>query len=272
LIRFESSAHWYGTDGRPQHDATLREARKDKLFPSVTTIDKDTFKNDFLERWKFNELVAAAADTFKQPHESPEDYANRIYEISQYKARTASNFGKEIHDAIENYPQLTLNTSLHPWIDRFGAWYEANVGEVISRERVLLDGDLGIAGRCDFIAHGRGKFDGSLIIPDWKTQNVKKDGKGRKSPAFYESWPRQLAFYAVSFAKETGLFPDHLPTCISVIIDSNEPCDPFVKVWTKEQILDNYMDFLAGAYLWFSKRNYWPVGKWNLNPSIRMPL
>lgn len=273
MIKFENNAHWYGSDGKPQHDADLRVARKKFLYPSVTTIDKDVFKNDFLDRWKMNELVNAAASTFKQPHESPEDYANRIYEDSLTKARTAANFGKKIHDAIEKYPCLPSETELLPWVSRFGEWYESNVESVIGRETILLDHDLGVAGRCDFIGQGRGRFAGRVIIPDWKTQNVKTDKKGRKSPAFYDSFPRQLGFYAVSYAKQGFLFPTNIPTCISLVFDSNEPGEPFEKVWGEDEIRDNYYDFVAGAYLWFSKRGYWPQprGKFTLNPSIPMP-
>lgn len=271
MIKFENNAHWYSQTREAHHDADLRVARKKLLFPSTTTVDKDVFKNDFLDRWKYNQLVEAAANNFKQPHETNEDYANRLYELSRYKATTAADFGKEIHNAIEKYPAYPQDPRLHPWIDQFGEWYNAHVESPLEREYILLDYDIGVAGCCDFIGVGKGPFAGRLVIPDWKTQDVKVDKKGRKSPAFYESWPRQLGFYAVAWAKKHGTFPD-LPICLSAIIDSNEPSPPYVKVWGKEEILDNYYDFVAGAYLWFSKRNYWPVGKWSLNPSIPMPV
>lgn len=274
MIKFESNSHWYGRDGRPQHDADLRVARKEFLYPSVTTIDKDVFKNDFLDRWKLNELVNAATETFRQPHEGPEDYANRIYELSLEKAKTAANFGKEIHDAIEHYPQLPLDQNLHPWVEKFRGWYDANVESGVSREKVLVDHEIGVAGRCDFIGLGRGPFVGQRILVDFKTQNVKRDKTGKKKPAFYDSWGRQLGFYAVSFAKEAKTFPESIPTTISLIFDSNEPETPFERVWTKEEILAAYQTFVVGAWLWFEKRNYWPQagGKWSLTPSITMPL
>jgi hypothetical protein len=274
VIKFEKSCHWYSKDKEACHDADLRVARKQFLYPSTTTVYRYFFNNDFLDRWKMNQLVEAASSNFKQPHETPEDYANRLYELSREKASTAADFGKKIHAAIESYPAYPSDEGLRLWVDKFGEWYTANVEAPMHRERVLLDHDLGVAGTCDFIGLGKGAFDSQVIIPDWKTQDVKKDKKGRKVPAFYESWPRQLGFYAVAYAKEAGTFPDNIPTCLSVVIDSNEPETPFVKVWSKEEIMDNYYDFVAGAYLWFSKRSYWPQanGKWSLNPSIPMPL
>jgi hypothetical protein len=279
LIKFESGSHWYGKDGTPQHDADLRVARKEFLYPSVTTIDKDVFKNDFLDRWRMNELAAAAASTFKQAHETDEDYANRIYELSLEKSKTASEFGKEIHAAIEDYPTYPLDLHLHPWLDRFGGWYNSKVEQVLERERILLDHDLGIAGRCDFIAIGNGDLSGRVILVDFKTQKVKKDPKtGKKKPAWYDSWVRQLAFYAVAYAKgvdfalDARSLADRLPTCISVVLDSNEPETPFEKVWTKEEILDAYRTFVAGAWLWFEKRSYYPVGKWAPSFPFQMPV
>lgn len=273
MIKFEQSSHWYSREGNPKHDAGLREARVEFLYPSVTSIDKDVFKNDFLDRWKMDELAKAAAGTFKQLHESEEDYANRIYEISLGKSKEATEFGKEIHDAIEGYPMYPLNAELAPWIDRFGRWYDVNVEEVLHRERVVLDHDIGVAGRCDFI----GLRKGEVIMCDWKTSGVKKDDKGKKKPVFYPSWPRQLAFYAVAYAKETKTFPS-LPRCISVVMDSNEPDDPFVKEWTNAQIVSAYQDFVVGAWLWFGGRGirkpFWPApsGAWSLTPSIPMPI
>jgi hypothetical protein len=275
MIKFASNSHWYSCRGgtpEAQHDADLRVARKQLLYASPTTIDKDVFKNDFLDRWKMNELVNAAAASFKQPHESDEGYANRIYDLSLTKTRDAANFGKEIHAALEKYPALPIDPRLHPWLHKFGEWYGAHVGDTKAREIILFDHDIGVAGCCDCIASGKGPFENQVIIPDWKSQNVKRDKKGVKKAAFYESWPRQLAFYAVTYAKDAGLFPDQLPTCISLVIDSNEPEAPFMKVWTKEEILRAYRQFVVGAWLWFEKRDYWPQPKGRFDPTFSIPF
>lgn len=271
-IKFNDGAHWYDcrSEPSPAHDADLRVARKQLLYPSITTILKDE-KNEWLERWKTNELLAAAANTYKQPHESVEQYCQRIYDMSLDKATTAADFGKEIHDAIEKYPALPSNESIIPWIQKFGGWHDCNVEAPLFREKILFDHALGLAGRCDFIGRGKGLFEGQIIVPDWKTQGVKKDDKGRKKAMFYDSWPKQLAFYAISYAKENQLI--EIPTCISVVIDSTEPEDPFIKVWTKEEIMSSYEDVVIAAYRWFKKRSYWPqpTGKFTINPSIEIP-
>jgi hypothetical protein len=278
MINFDTAAHWYGRDGSAQHDAGLKEARKNNLYPSVTTIDKEVFKNIGLERYRMNQLVMAACANPRQPHETDEGYSNRIYQLSLEHSKSAAEFGSALHDAIEHYPQMPLDTNLVPWLDKFGGWYSENISHPLFQEKVLLDHDLGVAGRCDFIGIGKGKFGGKTIVPDWKTQDVKKDDKGRKKPNFYTSWGRQLAFYAVSYAKEKGSFPMGIPTCISVVIDSNEPEEPFVKVWTDEEIKDAYMTFVVGAWLYFSgsgnRKPFWPQqnGEWKIGTSIPLPF
>ncbi len=273
LINFgDGGSHWYRKDGQPQHDATLREARKEFLYPSVTSIDKDQFVNSFLDQWKKEQVVIACIENPRQLHESPEQYAQRAYEISIEKSRVAAQFGTKVHDGIDSYVTngaiINQPPEIIPWIDKFIPWYHDNISDKIGTEITLLDHDLGVAGRTDLRAihkiHGR-------CIVDYKTQGIKADEKGRKKPRFYESWPRQLAFYAGCDAKEFGLWPN-LPICISLVIDSTEATEPYMKVWSKEEILGSYHDFVVAANCWCRKRSYWPVGTWSITPSIPMPL
>lgn len=270
LIKFDGGSHWYGKDGEPQHDADLRVARKQFLYPSVTSIDKDTFPNLFLERWKMEQLLKAAAETYKMPHESVSQYAQRVYDISNTKARDAAEFGKKLHDAMDNYPKQPAEELL-PWFNNFAAWYESSIESKVASERVLLDHDIAVAGRTDFIGYGKGALSGR-VVADWKTQDVKIDDKGRKKPNFYDSWQRQLGFYAVADAKEAGMFPI-LPTCVSVIIDSNPDAQVYTKIWTNKEIVEAYEDFVAGTWLWCRKRGYWPNGgQWQVNsiPTLQL--
>ncbi len=264
IIRFETASHWYGSDTKPHHDADLRAARKEKLYPSVTSIDKDVFTNHFLERWKMNELVKAASENPRQPHESVETYANRVYELSLKYASTAAQFGSKLHKALENYLATPSDVSLLPWVDRFGIWYTANVQQSIGAEVTVVDHDIGVAGRFDLKGFGQS---GALKIWDWKSQGVKKTDKGVKKPVFYDSWARQLSFYSVADAKNSGLMPS-LADCESLVIDSTEPDAPFVKQWTQEEIISAYEDFVLGAYQFFKKRSYWPVGLWKPVPDF----
>lgn len=265
-VKKDTAAHWYGIDGTPHHDADLRIARRNMLFTSPSSVDKDQFVNAGLDAWKRNEIVKAAIENPRQPHESVDDYGDRLFELSNNKAKVAADFGKEVHDAIDQYPQMPLDAKLLPYVDHFGQYfYDTYIESKVASEVVLVDRDLGVAGRCDFVGKTKIVYpvSGELLIPDWKTQNVKKKKDGRKDPQFYDSWKRQLAFYAVAFAKKVGMFPE-IPRCASVIIDSNEPCEPFIQFWSEEEIYSAYQDFVVAVNCWCKKRDYWPVGRWTL--------
>lgn len=274
-IKFDKGSHWYGRDGAPRHSADLRVARKELLYPSVTSLDKLVFKNEFLDNWKIEQVVLAAVQHPKQPHEDDETYSNRIYQLSLDKPRDAADFGTTIHDAIEKYPAQPTSELL-PWFSRYHDWHQSNILEVIASEKIVVDHDIGVAGKCDRIAILK---DGRTAVIDYKTQGIKLDDKGnKKAPQYYESWPRQLAFYAVSLAKETKTFPDSIPACVSLVFDSLSPETPLgVKFWDPGEIKFSYRQFCCGAYLWFAgntkRKAYWPTGKpWQPEFNLPMPL
>jgi hypothetical protein len=268
LIKTAEGGHWYTKQGAACHDADLRIARKALLYPSVTTVDKAVFKNEFLDKWLRDQILLAAGDNPRMPHQSTKDYAQYIYDISMEKSRGAMSFGTELHDACEHYPQIPLNPSLLPHFNAFEGWWKSTRIEPVKRESVFLDHDLGVAGRGDLVC----KVGGVSRVVDYKTQDVKVDAKGKKKPAFYDSWVRQLAFYAGCEAKETGLWPN-LPQCESVIIDSNPEAGVYSKVWEPEEVMDAYRRFTVGAWLWFDDRDYWPSGqRWDPIFSIPQPI
>ncbi len=156
-IKFDKSSHWYNCrNGEPkaQHDADLRVARKEFLYPSVTNIDKAVFKNEFLDNWKLEQIVLAAVEHPKQPHEDAESYSNRLYQLSLDKPRDAADFGTKIHDAIEGYPSCP-SEELKPWFDRYAEWHQENVLSVEASEKIMVDHDIGVAGKCDKMGGGR---------------------------------------------------------------------------------------------------------------------
>lgn len=264
-IKFIDSAHFYDNDGKPAHDADLRDARKRGLYRSVTSIDKDIFKNMFIEKYKLDQLAEAAFDNPRQPHENVDDYSTRIYEASLEHMSAAAKFGTEFHKATEKGAEV--GEAIKPWIDKWDIWKAENVIEVVSEETVMLDHDIGVAGTRDkrivHRVHG-------LVTADMKTQGIKIDKKtGKKNkPNFYDSFVRQLAFYDAAEAKKDGRFPAIGP-CLSIVIDSTEPAPPYEKLWTPDECKAAYEDFVIASYAYYKKKNYWPVGRWDLIDQLR---
>lgn len=265
LIRTSEGGHWYAKDGTPRHDADLRVARKQLLYPSVTTIDKAVFKNEFLDKWLRDQILLAAGDNPRMPHQSSKDYAQYVYDISMEKSRTASEFGVKIHDACEHYPEMPSDATLIAHYLAFEGWWKGCNLEPLKRESVFLDHDLGVAGRGDLVC----RTGGTIRVVDYKTQDVKVDEKGRKKPAFYDSWIRQLAFYAGCYAKDSGMWPA-LPECESVIIDSNPEAGVYTKIWDPVEVKEAYRLFTVGAWMWFNSRDFWPSGR-RWDPTFTIP-
>jgi hypothetical protein len=259
-----SSGHWYFPlpDGsvEARHDATLRDARKLGLFPSVTTITKAVRANNQLLAWLKGEIVKSVENNPRFNGEEDDAYHRRIDTASSQKATDAADFGTALHDAIEHYPKPCKDARLQPWLDAFAPWYDASVECVWGQEVRMCDPRIGVAGTMDFIGVHRQH---GVLVADWKTAGV-KNGKA----SFYDSWPEQLAFYAKASQFLRGL--PETPRCMSVVLNRNEPEAPYEKLWTVEEINEAYRRFLATAYIYFSSQKmggFWPATGRPWNPS-----
>jgi len=98
--------HWYTKEGHAQHwqengkPTTLREARKENLFPSVTTI-LDVLNKQGLNEWKTREAIKTASVTPRGEVETEYNYLKRVMAISYETTRGAADFGTEFHREAE---------------------------------------------------------------------------------------------------------------------------------------------------------------------------
>lgn len=262
LLKQESSGHWYqvNKDGTvvPRYEAGLREARKELLFVSPTTIEKDIIANPTLGRWIANELAKAILATPRNPGEQDEDYIARCQEQSKQVSKDAATKGTDIHKLIEEEAEAWAvgEMSGYPSTEyqkRAREFFEDHLSKIVSPESMVYDNRIGVAGRMDLLAIDSA---GEPVVIDFKTQRI-RNGK----PAFYNSFPRQLAFYAHA-AWRNGLSTT-LPSIVSVVVDSNDPSKPFyVKKYSREEQGDSYTEFLCAAWLWSREKKYWPCGQW----------
>ena len=261
FVKEDSSAHWYqlNADGTiiARHEADLRTARKENLFASPTSIEKDVRANPQLLRWIKNEIAKSFINNPRQDGEGDNAYGERILKIADSARDEAATRGTDIHAAIEK--SGTADPIIMPFYNAYLPWERANIKQTYYSEVKMADPRIGVAGTVDKIVehmtHG-------LCILDFKTQKV-KEGKA----SFYDSFPRQLSFYAESYKLKYGT----RPRIMSVVIDSQVPSEPQEKLYTPEEQDQAYKEFLCHVWLWCAskaKGGFWPAGKWS--PSFNL--
>ena len=269
LISRQEPSHWYLRDGRPFHEiankdgtgnraTTLRDARKVMAFPSVTNV-LGVLAKPGLDAWKIEQGIMAALTLPRQTDEPLDAFARRVVEDMGAQVEKAADFGSAIHNACEVYAlntEVPTDKGLLSFFEPWRQWFDENVERVGCVEQVFVHSELGYAGRVDMVAllKGGGLHDSYWAVVDFKTQKVKRSAKGEPKPAFYETWPLQLAAYRqavlVSGAK-------HVTGMVSVVIDSAQPGPVHVKRWDDADYL--FGSFVAALGLWKYVKGYDPV-------------
>ena len=260
-IVFPKAPRWYDQQGNPLYEVpckgkpgtmrafSLADARKmdPKPLVSVTSVLQVLAKPE-LEAWKIEQGITAALTLPRLPDEPTDAFAIRVVKDMNAEVDTAADFGRTIHRAIEAHltgdmPALqALPESVTPWLDEFIKWQNSVQLTVHSTELVVMNKGKGYAGRMDLYGEIGGIGE---AVCDFKSQRV-KNGK----PAFYDEWALQLAAYA--YANHPEMDAD--VTMMNVVIDSQKPSPPIVKVWEDPQ--KHYEAFLNALALWKYLKNY----------------
>ena len=251
--KVESGGHWYTASGLPLHtqpdgkNTTLRHARKQQLFPSVTTL-LGILDKPQLTKWKTDKCIEESF--YKRPQEGEEvqDYKNRIHHSLKGEQKEITSFGTRVHNQIENVNNGTFDSTedpdVFPYIDHFIRWSQKHMKEVYSAEKVVVNKKVGYAGTVDLVCQVKhNKFPTMLI--DYKTQNI----KGNK-PTFYDTWAYQLAAYRRCFKP--------MPACMSLVINSAKPEAPVMKVWSSKELKDAWNIFKKAVEIWQISKGYKP--------------
>lgn len=245
--RQPESSHWYGPDGEPRHDADLRVARKEKLYPSVTSILAIKEKPQ-LSAWKVEQALSQALTMQRFPQESDWAFIKRVLEQDKEERAKAPDLGTAVHKAIAEY----ITAGGFPVVGEVDMaptyrWIDEHVDKPTAQCEVRFASYLGYGGCIDFV----GLVDGKKAIIDWKTQSVKK------TPAFYDEWVWQLAAY---YGRDsTALGPNFYngSQWISVVIDTRgSGCYPMS--WTPEDAKRGWNGFLGLLEAWIADRKYNP--------------
>jgi len=251
--------HWYKPDGTPLHqvpkadgkglrDTTLADAKKLGLLPSVTGIT-DIIAKPALMNWKAAQVAAAAFENPPNGEESLEYFSERIINASHQSVAGAADLGSKVHDALEKL--LTdgpdaISEAMWPYVEPVVAWKKAAKISYVHIETVLVNTEIGYAGRCDVLGHDA---DGSPVVLDYKTRKTKA-GQACKP---YDTQGMQLAAYAVAHYGE-----DMLPRvkAFNVYISTTEVGR--VEGYEHKSLLPHWEAFKAAAVMWRHIKGYDP--------------
>lgn len=247
LITPETSAHWYTMTGEPRYDATLREARKENLLPSVTSITK-LWPKGALESWKQTQFILAALTLPRMAGETDDEFAKRVVTDGQSQAKTTAQWGTTLHALCERLhqgfdPLAPLSIAEH--FNLYREWFRANVREVALCEHYVVSPLFGYAGKLDLLAITPDK---RRALGDIKSRSA-KNGKA----AYYDEQPMQLIAYGMALPIQQR--PD---AYFSVIVNRDAPEPPYVRWWQMDEINEAWERFLVLLKLWKKVNNFSP--------------
>jgi len=243
--RAAESTNWYTREGIPRYtiigangkerNTTLRDARKEGLIPSVTTILK-VASNPVLNQWIQKQVLMAALTLPKVDGESDNEYISRIINDSKEQGRKAADIGTDIHNAIQSFYEG----------DRNDTYVKHTQGCVVALQEVYgsqgwisersFGHEMGFGGKCDLHS-----TEGDGIVVDIKT----KDFDDPDVVEGYDEHLMQLAAYRV------GLGIPHA-RCGNVFVSRTVAGLSVVKEWSEE-------DLDRGWMMFYNLLRYWQI-------------
>ena len=257
FVKTKESSHWYTQDGEPAYEATLREARKENLVPSVTTI------NNVLERrklvdWKIEQGILAAATLPHKEGESSDEWVKRVVKDSRETGRKAAEWGTTMHNMCEDY---LLGNSVEDYKSHKDFWpavkeyLDTRIAEPLYIEDSRVNLEFGYGGRTDLVAR---MSDDRIAIIDFKTTGTNPKYK-------VKGWPE----WAYQLAGNYNLYPDvEIDTYINLAISSTEVGRVVEVKWSDEEIENGWEVFLSCLKIWRIQKKFpyvkkkWIVRNW----------
>lgn len=262
------SEHWYTAKGEPAHvqptktkgaknpnrPTTVADAKRLKLFPSVTGILK-LVHNEPLQRWKYRKV---AETCFNQPPIGDEDlngYVDSIITKAFDEADDAANLGSKIHGCIEAMlkdKSVSYDKEIIAYADSAISKMEDLGIRVVQSEVTTVDEDYGYAGTLDIAFKANDCLTGIL---DFKSKRTKPDepvvpsfGHAAQIAAYYASyWKGQ--WEDEFFAKAVGY---------NVYISTTEPGRVDVVKYDSATLDKEFEMFTHACGIWRYKNGYDP--------------
>ena len=244
--------HWYDQAGKPayriigangiERDVTLRDARKFRYVPSVTTV-LGVMAKPALETWKVKQGIMAALTLSRDPQESDDDYLARVMRDSKEQAIAAAEEGTRIHDAIEcSFTGKPIPGSYRLHVDATRDRIEQMFPAIRDWiPEASFAHEAGFGGKVDLHSPSTG------IVIDYKSKDGDfSDGKKLAYDQHY-----QLAAY------QCGLALDCAP-CVNLFVSRSHPGFIADHTWSVDDILEGNTVFMAALVLWQAVKKYKP--------------
>jgi hypothetical protein len=245
--------HWYDPkDGSPAYEvrganglmrpATLRDARKLGLVPSVTGIINCCAKPGLI-RWCEQQVLLAAMTLPRSPDEPESDWMARVMRDSKEQAKKAAERGTAIHAAIQGFfedyaPQpghfdhcIGVRDILQTYFGRSG-WVA---------EKAFAH-PLGFGGKVDLHAMGNPE-----VVADFKTKEFGPDDDLKT----WDEHAMQLAAYREGLGMP-------LARCAIVYVSVTVPGLARVLEISQAELANGWAMFQGLLQYWKAKNEYWP--------------
>jgi len=250
LIKQYESTHWYTADGKAAYGKTLREARKEALLPSPSSIN-GMLAAPGLELWKQQQILESALTMpeteIAKYNGDIEEIAKFIIEDSKAAVIKAADRGTDVHHGAEAILNNTYWDEDDETLQKVKLWCDNKVVSKVWTEEILINCEIGYGGRADALLNHK---EHGMVLVDFKTQKCRRLKSGFR-PTYYDKWILQLAAYSECI--------DHKPRCLSVVVNTVEPTDCYEKLWSDEEQTEGFNMFINLHALWCWSKNYYPA-------------
>ena len=176
----QTSQHWYTKEGTPAYTTigktgeratTLRDARKEGLLPSVTTII-NLMSKPALSSWLQQQVLLAALTLPRESNEPEQEWLKRVMSDSKATGREAAERGTAIHNIIQGYFEQMYLPEKPPYLDAIDSTLKSAFGDQAWLSEKSFGHHLGYGGKCDLMAK---PMNGQGFVVDFKTKDTDLD-------------------------------------------------------------------------------------------------
>ena len=247
--RASESQHWYTREGVPcytvigangkERNTTLRDARKESLIPSVTTIIK-VMASPGLDIWKQQQVLMSSLTLTRTEGESDKDFIDRIIYDSKEQGKKAASDGTDIHNAIQSFYEGKVSDS---YVGHTQGCVKALEGFYGSQGWIperAFGHEMGFGGKCDLHV-----MKGDGIVVDIKT----KEFDDPKKVEGYDEHLMQLSAYRVGLGIPNA-------RCSNVFVSRTVDGLSVVKEWSQEDLERGWLMFYSLLRFWQIKNSH----------------